>query len=101
LLYGVLADAGLTDVWAAMRPGVAGFSCCMLPDLSNRLPTLDQRIDYVWTRGFAGPSGKPLGQVTLTSDKPSGLLAGAFGSVWPSDHVGLVATLLLPASMLH
>ena len=101
LLYGVLAGAGLTDVWAAMRPGVAGFSCCMLPDLSNRLPTLDQRIDYVWTRGFAGPSGKPQGQVTLTSDNPSGLLAGAFGSVWPSDHVGLVATLLLPASMLH
>lgn len=100
-LYGALAGAGLTDVWAAMRPGVAGYSCCELPDLSNRLPTLNQRIDYVWTRGFAGPSGKPQGQITLTSDNPSGLLKGLFGSVWPSDHAGLVATLLLPASMLH
>ncbi len=96
-LYEVLAGAGLTDTWAAMRPGVAGYSCCELPDLSNHNPILDQRIDYVWSKGFAGPSGKPQGQVTLTSDNPSGLLQGAFGTVWPSDHAGLVATFLLPA----
>ncbi len=96
-LYQVLAGAGLTDTWAAMRPGVAGYSCCELPDLSNHTPVLDQRIDYVWSLGFAGPSGKVQGQVTLTSDNPSGLLQGAFGTVWPSDHAGLVATFLLPA----
>ena len=96
-LYEVLVGAGLTDTWAAMRPGVAGYSCCELPDLSNRIPTLDQRIDYIWSMGFAGPSGKPQGQVALTSDNPSGLLQGAYGTVWPSDHAGLVATLLLPA----
>jgi hypothetical protein len=96
-LYQELAAAGLTDTWVAMRPGVAGYSCCELPDLSNHNPVLDQRIDYVWTKGFAGPSGRPQGQITLISDNSSGLLAGAFGSVWPSDHAGLVATFLLPA----
>ena len=96
LLHAVLAGAGLTDVWAAMRPDVPGYSCCQSADLSNRLPALDQRIDYVWTRGFTGPSGALQGHVTLTSDTPSGLLNGAFGMVWPSDHAGLVATLLLP-----
>lgn len=100
-MYGVLAGAGLTDGWAAMRPGVAGFTCCHAPDLSNRLAGFDQRIDYVWTRGFNGPSGRVQGGISLTGANPSDLLPGAFGTVWPSDHAGLVATLLLPASVLR
>jgi hypothetical protein len=97
-MYGVIAGAGLRDVWAALRPGAAGFTCCHAPDLSNTLPTLDERIDYIWTKGFDGPAGRPQGQVTLTGVQPSALLTGAFGSVWPSDHAGVVAGILVPPS---
>jgi endonuclease/exonuclease/phosphatase family metal-dependent hydrolase len=100
-LYGVLAGAGLRDLWAALRPGVAGYSCCHAADLSNTLPMLDERIDYVWTMGLDGPSGRPQGQIGLTGNTPSALLAGAYGSIWPSDHAGVVATVLLPASLAH
>lgn len=100
-MYQVVAGAGLTDLWSAMRPGASGFTCCQLADLSNHGSVLDERIDYVWAKGFAGPSGRVQGQVNIISDRPSALLAGALGSVWPSDHAGLSATLLLPASLLH
>jgi len=101
LMYGVLAGAGLTDVWAAMRPGVAGFSCCHAPDLSNRLPRFDQRLDYVWTRGLEGPSGRVQGEITRTGMLPRDRVNGAFGLIWPSDHAGLVATFVLPPSARH
>jgi endonuclease/exonuclease/phosphatase family metal-dependent hydrolase len=100
LMYQVLAGAQLTDSWAALRPGAPGLTCCQLPDLSNHNPDFDQRIDYVWTRGFEGPSGHVQGQVTLTGSTSASLLAGAAGSVWASDHAGLIATLLLPAALV-
>jgi len=100
-MYGVLAGAQLVDTWASMRPGVEGLTCCHLPDLSNRLPGFDQRIDYVWTRGFNGPSGGVQGEITRTGMLPRDRVNGAFGLIWPSDHAGLVATLLLPASVLR
>lgn len=95
-MYGVLAGAGLTDLWYAMRPGVAGLTCCHAADLSNRLPAFTQRIDYVWTKGLAGPSGTPQGQIGLIGALPSAHITGAFGLIWPSDHAGVVATVLLP-----
>jgi len=95
-MHSVLSGAGLTDLWGAMRPGAAGLTCCHLPDLSNRLAVFDQRIDYIWTRGLNGPSATPQGQIGIIGALPSSLLEGAFGSVWPSDHAGLVATILLP-----
>ena len=98
-MYDTLAGRGLTDLWGAMRPGAAGYSCCHAADLSNFLPSLDERIDYVWTKGLDGPSGTPQGQITLTGALPANLLPGAFGTVWPSDHAGLVATLLLPGAV--
>jgi len=101
LMYQVMAGAGLTDTWLAMRPGAAGLTCCQLPDLSNHVATFDQRIDYVWTKGFAGPSGNVQGSVTLLDAQPSSLLDGTVGSVWPSDHAGLLAPLLLPGVMPH
>jgi len=100
-MYGVLAGAELTDLWGAMRPGAAGWTCCHAADLSNALATFDQRIDYVWTKGLMGPSGGPLGQIGLTGLLPSARLDGAFGSIWPSDHAGVVATVLLPTALTN
>ena len=96
LMYELLAGAGFTDSWRALRPGVIGYTCCELSDLSNQLPALDQRIDYVFTRGFglssAGAAGLR-GQIDRFGDVPADRVAGAAYAVWPSDHAGLVATL--------
>ena len=97
MMYGVLSSAQLTDTWAALRPHEPGFSCCQAPDLSTRKSTLDQRIDFVWTRGFARPSGRLDGEVELVSARPDARVRGAFGLIWPSDHAGVVAALDLPS----
>lgn len=100
-MYTVLASAGLTDMWAAKHPGAQGLTCCNLADLSNASSTPDQRIDFIWTRGFEGPSGQVQGQVSLVSAQPSARVIGVLGLIWPSDHAGLAADLLLPPSVLR
>jgi len=92
-MYQLLAGAGFTDSWRALRPGVIGFTCCEEPDLSNQLPALDQRIDYVFARGFGTGAAGLSGQIDRFGDVPADRLAGAAYPVWPSDHAGLVATL--------
>jgi len=90
------AGGGFTDAWAALRPGAPGLTCCELPDLSNHVNVLSGRIDYVLARGLAGPQGRLLGQVTIVGDQPGDRVPGLLYPVWPSDHAGVVASLLLP-----
>ena len=90
-MYGVLTGSGYTDTWSAMRPGVAGLTCCHLADLSDQVANFDQRIDYIWTRGFDGDHGTIQGTVDRFGDVPGDRLAGPAYSIWPSDHAGLVA----------
>jgi endonuclease/exonuclease/phosphatase family metal-dependent hydrolase len=92
-MYQLLAGAGFTDSWRALRPGVIGYTCCELADLSNQLPALDQRIDYVFTRGFGAGAAGLRGQIDRFGDVPADRVAGVAGPVWPSDHAGLVAAL--------
>lgn len=96
MMYGVLAGAGLVDTWAALRPTDPGFSCCQAPDLSNAVSILDQRIDLIWTRAFARPSGRLDGEIRLISANPSARVRGAFGLIWPSDHAGVLAQVEAP-----
>jgi len=93
-MYQVVAGAGFTDSWGAMRPGATGFTCCEVADLSNQVPELVQRIDYVWARGVGGPNGKLLGQVTIIGDQPADKIAGPSFPIWPSDHAGVVGSFL-------
>lgn len=88
LMYQVLAGAGFTDAWAALRPGVIGYTCCQAADLSNALPDLDERIDYVLARGIG-----VRGRIDRFGDVPADRTAGAAYPIWPSDHVGLIAML--------
>ncbi|HEU5262960.1 MAG TPA: endonuclease/exonuclease/phosphatase family protein [Gemmatimonadales bacterium] len=96
LMHDVVTGAGFTDVWAAMRPGVRGFTCCEVPDLSNHVAVLHQRIDYVFARGIGGPNGKLLGQVTIVGDQPSDRVPGPAYPIWPSDHAGVLVSFLAP-----
>jgi len=82
--YSDVRAAGFTDAWAATRL-IPGYTCCNAPDLLNPQPTLDQRIDYVFSRGAVRP---------LLAERVGILPAGKTASgLWPSDHAGVVAEL--------
>ncbi len=97
-MYQVLtgAGAGFTDLWLAMRPGVEGLTCCHADDLSNLLAQseFDQRIDYVLAR-YPDPAAKFQGRITRTGYLPSDRIQGPAFPIWPSDHAGLFADLLI------
>ena len=95
-MHGVITGAGFTDAWAALRPGVRGFTCCEPADLSNQVATLTGRFDDVFVRGIGGPGGKLLGQITIVGGVPGDRVPGPLYPVWPSDHAGVVASLLVP-----
>jgi endonuclease/exonuclease/phosphatase family metal-dependent hydrolase len=94
-MYGVLAGAGFTDTWRALHPGAGadGLTCCHVADLSDKLANFDQRIDYVWTRGFARDNGTIQGGIDRFGNVPADRVAGPAYPIWPSDHAGLVAEL--------
>jgi endonuclease/exonuclease/phosphatase family metal-dependent hydrolase len=94
-MYQVLAGAGFTDMWAALRPGVVGLTCCHLADLSDQVAAFYQRIDYVFTRGpgLGWHRQNLAGQIDQFGDVPADRVPGAAYLIWPSDHAGLVATL--------
>jgi endonuclease/exonuclease/phosphatase family protein len=93
LMHHVLEGAGFADVWAALRPGAIGLTCCHRPDLSDQVAPFSQRIDYVFTRGVAESGDRLRGQVDRFGEVPSDRVPGPAYPVWPSDHAGLVATL--------
>ncbi len=95
--YQVMLGGGFTDVWAALRPGTRGYSCCQLADLSNPRNTFVERIDYIWTRGLGEARGRHslLGQVQLYGEVPSDRIRNSAGDrIWPSDHAGLIANVM-------
>jgi endonuclease/exonuclease/phosphatase family metal-dependent hydrolase len=98
LMYQVLVGHGLVDVWKALRPGVAGNTCCYVADLSNQLPNLTQRLDYVFARGLERPHAGLQGKVELLGEVPADRLTLPESTIWPSDHAGLAAQLRLPTA---
>jgi endonuclease/exonuclease/phosphatase (EEP) superfamily protein YafD len=94
LLHQVFAAAGFEDVWAEMRPGVAGYTCCHAASLSNRVSTLVKRIDYVLARGIGHPVDGIQGRIDILGEVPADRVAGPAYRLWPSDHAGLAAELL-------
>lgn len=102
--YQAMLDGGFTDVWHALRPGVRGFTCCHLADLSNRTSVLHERIDYVWTRGLGDARGPHSlqGQVSLYGEVPSDRIRNSAGQlIWPADHAGVIANLMLGRGSHH
>ena len=95
-MYQVLVGAGFIDVWRALRPGVVGNTCCHLDDLSNKLPDLEQRIDYIFARGLERPHAGLIGKVEQLGEVPADRLTGPVSRIWPSDHAGLAGKLRLP-----
>lgn len=93
--YDFILSTGFLDAWSMKKPATQdGFSCCHLGDLSNRHPTLRQRIDLVLTRGAVGGM--------LTNAWLVGNTTGDYAryGVWPSDHAGVVARWVFPSAGL-
>ena len=95
-MYRALRRAGYADVWAALNPTIGGFTCCHAADLSNSVPAFDERIDYIFTKGFDRGRRKVVGEVRRFGIDPSRRPEGPLGPIWISDHAGLLATLRLP-----
>lgn len=88
----VLSDAGFDDVWAEVHPDRPGFTCCWPADLHLLSPRLDQRIDYVLTRG---DHFEPL-RAVRTGARPEDRV----DDLWPSDHAGLFARIAFDDDLL-
>ncbi len=84
----VLAAAGFEDAWAERFRRRPGNTCCWPEDLSvvPSPPVLDQRIDYVLSRGPVRPL-----HLEVVGDRPW----EREGGLWPSDHAGVAAWLLI------
>lgn len=95
--YWILRGAGYVDAWTRRvgKPS-PGFTCCQNEFLTNEESELDERIDLIFVRNDTDfPAWPDLGPVKARvagareQDKtPSGL--------WPSDHAGVAAKLLIP-----
>lgn len=83
--YSDVIAAGFHDTWAATRPGDPGYTCCEAENLLNPTPTLNQRIDYVLTRGPINPLTDVLVGNTVLERRLYGR--------WASDHAGVAAML--------
>jgi endonuclease/exonuclease/phosphatase family metal-dependent hydrolase len=94
--YGIFQTAGFTDAWTRAQPGADGFTCCFADQLTELTRTPDHRIDVVL---FRQPRNASVGVDHVSAamvggelgDRIWSTLAGAH--LWPSDHIGLVATL--------
>ncbi|KZD27457.1 MULTISPECIES: endonuclease/exonuclease/phosphatase family protein [Bacillus] len=86
--YGDFINTGFQDVWIEVGEG-PGFTCCQDPDLLNAVSSLNIRIDFIlfkngWNPIVANVVGKEQSDRTPTA-------------LWPSDHAGVVASLVLPS----
>lgn len=84
LLAGVGADA-----WPRNHPGDPGFTCCLGATLTDPDNPLTSRIDLVLhSRDVKAARAHVVG------DDPADMTASG---LWPSDHAGVVARLVVPA----
>ncbi len=84
--YELALKAGFVDSWAKTHPNQTGFTCCRNADLKGG--ELDERIDFVLSRGGFKARGASIVGVKASEKTSSGL--------WPSDHAGVVARIDLP-----
>jgi endonuclease/exonuclease/phosphatase family metal-dependent hydrolase len=80
------APSGLADAWT-LSGLASGLTCCQADDLRNVTSSLTTRIDFVL---FRGPF-TPVIAITVGDHALSKTRTG----MWPSDHAGVVAGLLL------
>ena len=89
--------AAYIDTWLQRNgPFEFGYTCCQATRLDNEASQLDERVDLVWARHASDYVGPPflvnvranvIGEEEKDKTVPGGL--------WPSDHGGVAARLVL------
>jgi len=92
--YRMMLAAGYRDTWIEPGRAALGLTRCQQADLLNARSTFDQRIDFVFTRNL--PAGTVPVRRGVVGDRPADRTASA---LWPSDHAGVVASLLTPVDV--
>ena len=85
--YQILLNAGYVDLWQMDSEGT-GNTCCQPGELKNEESLLSVRIDQIFVRNMALPTSI---MTHTIGDTPSERLASG---LWPSDHAGVVASLV-------
>jgi hypothetical protein len=83
--YQLLLSGGFTDVWDTMFPADAGYTSPLFLADPFSPTAANERIDLILTRGEISPAG-----ADIVGEQPA-----APGDPIPSDHAGVVATLVL------
>jgi len=79
-------DLGLSDAWTTVNHRLPGLTWGNSPDLLNRFSRFTQRLDLVLFEGpFRVQSAAVIGNTFLDR---------AVAGMWPSDHAGLLVTLV-------
>ncbi len=87
-----LTRAGFVDLYCAYGAGLGYTNDHNDIDLCAEAGTHNQRIDYLLMRAGRGSAAEVV-RVGLCADRPQRL--GDGGWLWPSDHIGVIATLRL------
>lgn len=86
--YRALTRSGLRDAWRGAGGGRPGLTCCFDVSLTDPSDQVEKRIDLVMLgNGVRAVSARLVGG-RLAARTPGGL--------WPSDHIGVVASLRIP-----
>jgi endonuclease/exonuclease/phosphatase family metal-dependent hydrolase len=84
--YNNFIRSDFMDVWKEVARG-PGYTCCQEANLLNPASSLDSRIDFIlYKNGW-----KPI-KANLVGNKQSDR---TLSGLWPSDHAGVVASLIL------
>jgi hypothetical protein len=89
--YDLITGAGFSDSWVKPPQDVLGPTCCESDDLTNPEPTLNQRIDFIFTRHMPDVA-IPI-RHEVVGDRAGDRTAGG---LWPSDHAGVVQVFQVP-----
>lgn len=99
--YGNMITAGFTDAWeqAGQSSKDPGFTCCQDAGLRNGPSLLDRRIDFVLVRRSDNLSsgGMVPGSMMVEIVGEEQEDRTPTNGLWPADHAGVVATLMLAA----
>jgi endonuclease/exonuclease/phosphatase family metal-dependent hydrolase len=79
--------AGYKDAWSQIFRVAPGFTCCQAQFVNNPVSQLSQRIDLILTMGNVQTQN-----IALFGADPSDRTSGG---LWPSDHAGVAAQLLV------
>jgi hypothetical protein len=94
-MYQLALGAGFTDAWAALHPGTDGFTCCHASNLTDAR-VVNQRIDFIFVRGFERRNDPLEGFIRRFGLSPSEMIVGPAHPIYVSDHAGLAADLEAP-----